>query len=219
MQETASNMDAYAKLRRLMGHLSEPTEPYETPLAAAVRSRQQAGALFAISALCMDIEDQRRKVLDQNLLPYIIAGLSSSFSNVRCAAAQCTRSLSRSINILKTAFLDTDAAPALFGLLSPDQEPLTQLATTAVMCNVFIEFSPLKNVLLDIDGVVERVVAFTRSDQATKLHDDRSMEKAIRIRALLKHHALTAIKNMTYWSSSSLKIRTTECLTWEYIVA
>jgi hypothetical protein len=161
----------------------------------------------------------------------VIASLSSPFANVRCAAAQCARSLSRSINIIKTALLDTDAASAFVQLLSPTEDRLTQLAILAVVCNVFIEFSPLKTVLLEMDGLVERIIELTKiitprgmaratsSQAAGVVEEEDESERMLEVKALLRHHALTAIKNMTYWSSSALKQKTANCLTWEYAVA
>lgn len=190
-------------------------------------------ALLAISALCMDIEELRRKVVEAKLLPHVISNLSSPFPNVRCAAAQCARSLSRSINIIKTALLDTDAASAFVQLLDPSEDRLTQLAILAVVCNVFIEFSPLKTVLLEMDGLVERIVELTKvikprsmtsgapstSIASADEHEGHDPQTMLEVKALLRHHALTAIKNMTYWSSSALKQKTANCLTWEYAVA
>lgn len=181
----------------------------------------------------MDIEELRRKVVDCKLLPYVVSSLSSPFPNVRCAAAQCARSLSRSINIIKTALLDTNAASAFVQLLDPSEDRLTQLAILAVVCNVFIEFSPLKTTLLEMDGLVERIVDLTKvikprgmassSSRATTSQvtqeEEQDSERMLEVKALLRHHALTAIKNMTYWSSSALKQKTANCLTWEYAVA
>jgi hypothetical protein len=187
---------------------------------------------LAVSALCTDIEELRRKVVENKLLPYIISSLTSPFPNVRCAAAQCARSLSRSINIIKTALLDTDAASAFVQLLAPTENRLTQVAILAVVCNVFIEFSPLKTILLEVDGLVERIIELTKVirprgiAQSTLSHlktvkdeEEEDSPKTREVKALLRHHALTAIKNMTYWSSSALKQKTANCLTWEYAVA
>lgn len=174
----------------------------------------------------MDIEEQRRRMLDVKLLPHIIAGSSSPFSNVRCAAAQCTRALSRSISLLKCAFVDTGAGPALFSLLESKETLLTQLSATAVMSNVFTEFSPLKGTLLSIEGLVERIVEFSKISRESQPADnirgptsDSWQDKMVFVKGLLRHHALSTIKNMTYWSSSALKVKTMTCLTWEYTVA
>lgn len=162
---------------------------------------------------------------DSGLLSYIIDSLSSPFRNVRCAAAQCTRSLSRSINILKTALVDTNAAPALYRLLDPSEDPKAQLAAIAIMGNAFVEYSPLKKPLLELEGIVERVVALARPDRATlSLFATSSTlkgkrERDVTVTLLLRHHALTALKSMQYWGVSETKQRTVRCLTWEYIVA
>ena len=208
-------------------------------LISSHASLPQAALLLA-SALCTDIEDLRRKLIDCELLPFVIAGLSSPFPAVRCAAAQCTRSLSRSINIIKTALLDTNAAPAFVDLLAPAEDTLTQLAILAVICNVFIEYSPLKTCLLEMEGLVERIVSLTRISTSppagsqshsaarkgsidkleTSANQDRPAGDGMQeVLTMLRHHALTALKNMTYWSSSSLKQKTAKCLTWEYAVA
>jgi hypothetical protein len=183
-------------------------------------------------------------VLETKLLPYIVTSLTSPFSNVRCAAAQCARSLSRSINLIKTALLDTNAASSFVELLSPNEDRLTQLAILAVACNVFIEFSPLKTAMLETPGLVERIVeltkivnkprrdtlgnpksppsssSFSHAIGADRDDEEQNMEidKMLEVKALIRHHALTAIKNMTYWSSSALKQKTCACLTWEYAV-
>lgn len=41
LQETATNMDAFVRLKDLLERLDEPILPYETDDAAAERSRQQ----------------------------------------------------------------------------------------------------------------------------------------------------------------------------------
>jgi hypothetical protein len=87
------------------------------------------------------------------------------------------------------------------------------------MSNVFVEFSPLKSILLGMDGLIERIVDFTKISRPVQANEDRRQERTQQMRFLQRHHALSALRNMTYWSSSELKLRTTQCLTWEYIVA
>lgn len=40
-QETASNMEAFQRIKELLDRLSQPVEPYETEQAAADRSSQE----------------------------------------------------------------------------------------------------------------------------------------------------------------------------------
>ena len=188
--------------------------------------------LFALSSLCTEIEDIRRDVVaNAPLLQHVVAALSSPALGVRCAAAQCTRSLSRSINVLKTALLDTNAAPALAELLlaqsGPDEsdneetELLTQLAGVAVLCNVVLQFSPLKAVLLQTEGLVERVVQMCKAPEsapARSVAQGGETTKTRDARNLLRHHALSTVKNMTHWGSTSLKAQTVKCLGWDTIV-
>lgn len=213
-------MEVLRNLLSLLHRLAIPIEPYETEETGASRSRQVEGALLALASLCMDSEDTCRKVAELKLLPPVIASLSSKYSNVVCAATQCTRSLSRSVNILKASFVDTNAGPSLYHLLAHKEHlPLTQLTALAVMSNVFVEFSPLKSILLGMDGLIEKIVDFTKISRPVQANEDRRQEITQQMRFLQRHHALSALRNMTYWSSSALKRRTTQCLTWEYIVA
>lgn len=171
----------------------------------------------------MDVEALRRKMLDSKLLTHVISALTSPFSNVRCAAAQCTRALSRSISLLKTAFVDTGAGSSLYALLHEKEDLLAQLNAMAVMSNVFTEFSPLKGSLLEMDGLVERVIELSKglhpSTLPTPLSIDSRQGRQAHVRTLLRSHALSTLKNMTYWSSSALKVKTTASLSWEYIVS
>lgn len=160
----------------------------------------------------------------------IVVALSSPFPGVRCAAAQCTRSLSRSINILKTALLDTHAGPSLQRLLRPEEGTLTHLAAMGVLGNAFMEFSPLKTDLIEMEGLVDRVIELAKpniSGSFGYIAEEGSDGNTLNLRredrintarALLRHHALVAIKNLTFWSSSVLKQKTVLSLTWEHIV-
>jgi hypothetical protein len=68
-------------------------------------------ALAAISSLT---DDGRKLVVEAKIIPHIVAAMSHRSYGIRAAACQCTRSLSRSINILRTSLVDAGVATPLF---------------------------------------------------------------------------------------------------------
>ena len=71
------------------------------------------------------------------------ASLKGNPAAVLVAACGLARALSRSVNILRTSLIDAGVARPLFGLLrSPDIE--VQIAATAAVCNLVLEFSPMR---------------------------------------------------------------------------
>ncbi|KAH0565742.1 hypothetical protein GP486_000865 [Trichoglossum hirsutum] len=65
--------------------------------------------------------------------------------SVLIAACGAIRALSRSVSILRTSLIDAGVAMPLFDLLkSPDME--VKIAATAAVCNLLLEFSPMREV-------------------------------------------------------------------------
>lgn len=146
--------------------LGDPGLPPQYVHKVAVRE----STLKALAALTPSRDDYRKMVLDNSITPLLVESLkqydeeqsTASFaggadmkqeqrpmtgnpSGVLIAACSLVRSLSRSVNILRTSLIDAGIAIPLFVLLtSSDIE--VQIAATAAACNVLLEFSPMKEV-------------------------------------------------------------------------
>lgn len=90
--------------------------------------------------------------------------MSSSVPGIRAAACQCTRSLSRSVCILRTNLVDAGIAIPLFRLLS-DESLEVKIAATGAVCNLMLEFSPMRRAILE-QGALKVLCQHTYSQHA-----------------------------------------------------
>ncbi|KZF20726.1 ARM repeat-containing protein [Xylona heveae TC161] len=128
--------------------------------------RCRAGALSALAAISPFKDEYRKKIIDNGVVPYIIdslkplepgaAGVSDGISttsagnppSVLLAACSAARALSRSVSVLRTSLIDNGIATPLFSLLRHHNIEV-QISATAVICNLVIEFSPMRETILD----------------------------------------------------------------------
>ncbi len=89
---------------------------------------------------------------------------------VKVAAITCLLSLSRSVHQLRTLFQDLSFWRILkwFGPNAPPPPRDLFAATTALLCNMLLQFSPCKEKMLE-EGAIEILCA------ATKTKDDPSL--------------------------------------------
>jgi len=90
--------------------------------------------------------------------------MSSPVPGIRAAACQCTRSLSRSVCILRTNLVDAGIAVPLFRLLSDDSLEV-KIAATGAVCNLLLEFSPMRRAILE-QGAMKILCEHTHSQYA-----------------------------------------------------
>lgn len=120
--------------------------------------------MIAIAAATLLKEECRTQAIESKVLPHVISGLNSKQPNVRLAACQCTKSLSRSVSHLRTSLVDVDVAPPLIKLLY-DESIVVQAAACGALCNLVLEFSPMKKKVIEA-GAIKRFVEYSRSKDA-----------------------------------------------------
>jgi hypothetical protein len=171
----------------------------ESPVEQDIKNRrfekQLESCLTAIAATCSLREECRKKVVDMKLLPYIVASLDHSNMFIRSAACNCARSLSRSVKNLRTHLVDSGICLPLIKLLSDDNDQV-KITATATLCNIVLDFSPMKKTVLE-NGGIEMLIEHTRS-----------MDFG------LKLNAVWALKNLLYHSDSDVKEKVMRQLGW-----
>ncbi|KAI8877562.1 ARM repeat-containing protein [Backusella circina FSU 941] len=171
MQRAAFDADAIPRLIELLvnNHFEEeqkdePMTQWGVPgLNIVVKSKAKIkeNTLIALAAATLLKEECRTLAINSKVLPHVISGLSSKYTNIRLAACQCAKSLSRSVSHLRTSLMDAGIADPLVKLLS-DEAPIVQAAACGALCNLVLEFSPVKQAVIEA-GAIERFVAFTQS--------------------------------------------------------
>ena len=164
MQKVACEANAIKKLSEIIlkakSSLSDTPDSYSTHHADKLKE----SALSAIAAITLFKDDYRKQVIETGLIPSIVAAMSSSVPGIRAAACQCTRSLSRSVCILRTNLVDAGIAIPLFKLLS-DPSLEVRIAATGAVCNLMLEFSPMRRAILE-QGAMKILCQHTCSEYA-----------------------------------------------------
>ena len=168
--------------------------------------RHREAVLKALASLAPFEEQYRKSMCDLGVVPYIIDSLKPYTSNplladhspvgpnfitgnpapTLLAACAAARALTRSVSVLRTSLIDAGVAPPLFHLLNnPDSE--VQIAATKVICNLALDFSPMK------EAIVSQNIIGTLCQHA---HSANPM---------LRLDSLWALKHLVYNSSNDLK--------------
>lgn len=138
--------------------------------------RLRGSILSALAAIATDKDDYRKAIIEHGVVPFVIktlkpevAGLSSipqasapaeralknttPFNKI-CkdtilAACGIARALSRSVSTLRTSLMDAGLPAPLFVLLK-HQDTELQVAATAVVINLVLQFSPMREARLQL---------------------------------------------------------------------
>lgn len=164
-------------------------------LKAPKDEKECEAALLAFAVIASYKEECRRMVIDAKVLPSVLSAMESKSVQVRSAACQCTRSLSRSVKNLRTFLVDAGLVTPLI-LLLDDPSTLVQKTACAALCNLVLDFSPMKETVLR-EGGVRRLVDLIGSADPD-----------------LRYNALWALKNLLYLADTPIKTATMELITY-----
>ncbi|XP_014253293.1 armadillo repeat-containing protein 8-like isoform X2 [Cimex lectularius] len=127
-------------------------------------------AFRAFASLGANDEDIRKRIIEtERLMDEVVVSLDDSDDKVRMSAVRCLHSLSRSVQQLRTTFLDHSVWKPLMGLLHGAADEVLSVASST-LCNLLLEFSPAKEPILE-SGAVELLCHLThRPDPALRLN-------------------------------------------------
>ncbi|KAJ1909888.1 hypothetical protein IWQ60_010936 [Tieghemiomyces parasiticus] len=170
LQDTCCERGALTLLTDLLGRVNPspdvtpaaPADPAvptdDSPALLSEVDRFREGVLVAIAALCALHEPGREK-LSARGLPAIVRALAHAHPQVRLAACQCLRSLSRSPKLLRTHLMDAHVGEALYELTA-DSHLAVRLGAMDALCNVVLDFTSLRQLIMDRGGI-ERFARLT----------------------------------------------------------
>ncbi|OJJ44141.1 hypothetical protein ASPZODRAFT_135623 [Penicilliopsis zonata CBS 506.65] len=174
--------------------------------------RYRENILKALAALVPFKDEYRKAVCENGVVPYIIDSLkprpsdppadTTTWKNTAAdgnptptllAACGAARMLTRSVSILRTSLIDAGVASPLFVLIKhPDIE--VQIAATSVICNLVLDFSPMKEAIISADIL------------PTLCEHAHSPDTKLRI------ESLWALKHVAYSSANDVKIKIIDAL-------
>ena len=134
--------------------------------------RLRESVLIALAAIASDKDEHRRAIIDNGVVPFVIKTLKPEESDPiaqddgqtdgasryrraytgNCkdailAACGAARALSRSVSTLRTSLMDAGLPAPLFVLIK-SQDTELQVAATAVVTNLVLHFSPMREVVI-----------------------------------------------------------------------
>ncbi|KAI8334731.1 armadillo-type protein [Chlamydoabsidia padenii] len=206
MQKAAFESDTIPKLAELLASVSSKdsnqNEEIGVPGVGSVEKRKEKtkeNCLIALAAATLLKEECRAQAIDNKILPHVVSALQSTHHNVRLAACQCAKSLSRSVSNLRTSLVDAGIAPPLIKLLH-DDSVIVQAAACAALCNLALDFSPMKKTVIDA-GAITKFVEYCRSSDPQ-----------------LQLNGIWAIKSLLYKADLAAKKAVMDILTFDSLI-
>lgn len=195
LQRKAMEGAAISKLAKILEALVPQTQG-EVPENA---EKLIESTLLAIAAVSSLTEECRRQVIAMKLLPSIVACLENPNVLIRNAACKSSRSLSRSVKNLRTSLMDAGIAQPLFNLLF-DNDIQVQITASATLCNIVLDFSPMKKIVIERGGVKQLVSLVQSSNEDLRLN------------------AAWALKNMLFQTDIETKKGVMQHLGWNTLI-
>ncbi|VAH91469.1 unnamed protein product [Triticum turgidum subsp. durum] len=185
LQKQAFSTNAVAKLSN---HL----------LANTSQTRRAVTILLALAELCSKQEESRSQLLSGQVSTLILDALKHDCADIRVAACSCLKNISRSskvrimllyistfcvhpndsinvvnLQVLSAGRLSCDTVIAPLVQLLYDSSTSVQIAALGAICNIAVNLTPRKSVLLH-SGVVSQLV-----------HLSKSMDPTLRLKSVL----------------------------------
>ncbi|KAG0707819.1 ARM repeat-containing protein [Suillus ampliporus] len=179
----------------------EKTSEWEEDEPESTLALREA-TLIVIAAISLFDNNIRREVADDlQLVPTIQVSLSHKNVGIRHAACTCLRAISRAVAMIRTNITDSDIGMKLFAIFQKeDEDPRVTYAALNAICNLVIDFSPLRPKLL-AQGLLPRLVQLLSSDDLN-----------------MRVSALWAIRNTLQKSDPSTRQTTMSHLGWPRLV-
>nr|XP_018668901.1 armadillo repeat-containing protein 8 isoform X2 [Ciona intestinalis] len=179
---TAADTGNMADIRRFKNELGRGNELLES-------------VFLAYAALLSNDEDMRKIVCNESLLQHLVQAMDNSSANVRIAALICLLSLSRSVQILRTTFEDTEVWKAVLKiahkpLVPNDPSSMKEMvAVSGLLCNLLLEFSPCKTKILSAN-ILQTIKNWCESETSPNL----------------RRNAVWCLCNLTFQAELKLKL-------------
>ncbi|KAI9883313.1 MAG: hypothetical protein M1823_004917 [Watsoniomyces obsoletus] len=183
----------------------------------------RTASLQALAALATFKDEYRKKIIEHGVTPYLLESLKpydtsmpssadggsidlrrlssvvGNPSHVMVAACGLARMLSRALSILRTSLIDAGIALPLFRLLTNDDIEV-QIAATAAVCNLLLEFSPMRPTIMQA-GALKVLCEHARSTNPC-----------------LRLNALWALKHLVASAENAVKVSCLEELGHDWLI-
>lgn len=153
LQKQAFSTNAVAKLSN---HL----------LANTLETRRAVTILLVLAELCSKQEESRSQLMSGQVSTLILDALKHDCADIRVAACSCLKNISRSSKVLSAGRLSCDTVIAPLVQLLYDSSTSVQIAALGAICNIAVNLTPRKSVLLH-SGVVSQLVNLSKSMDPT----------------------------------------------------
>ncbi|CAM0874034.1 unnamed protein product [Alopecurus aequalis] len=153
LQKQAFSTNAVAKLSN---HL----------VANSLETRRAVTILLALAELCSKQEESRSQLMSGQVSTLILDALKHDCADIRVAACSCLKNISRSSKVLSAGRLSCDTVIAPLVQLLCDSSTSVQVAALDAICNIAVNLTPRKSVLLH-SGVVPQLVNLSKSMDPT----------------------------------------------------